>query len=128
MNNPCGNLQRAVHPLMKCQVERGARCLRAVGRLLFLLSVNTNPVDNMPYRFLKIQDNQPKEKTTLCEAGTLEGQTQNVAKQNRRVEGEIKDKQEAAIWFFVFFLSFLCVIRGCRNKKLIGAPAALFGG
>lgn len=89
---------------MKCQVECGARCLRAVGRLLFLMSVNTNPMDNMPYRFLKIQDNQPKETATLCKAGTLKRQTQNVAKQNRRVEGEIKDKQEAAISDFFYFL------------------------
>lgn len=105
LNNPCGNLQRAVHPLMKCQVERGARCLHAVGRLLFLLSVNANPVDNMPYRFLQIQDNQAKETTTLCDAGTLRGQSQNVAKQNRRVEGGIKDKQEAAISVFYFIFS-----------------------
>lgn len=25
LNNPCGNLQRAVHPLMKCQVDRGGQ-------------------------------------------------------------------------------------------------------
>lgn len=58
---------------MKRQVERRARCLRAVGRLLFLMSVNTNVVDNVLFRFLKIQDNQPKETTTSREAGTLKG-------------------------------------------------------
>lgn len=40
---------------MKSQVERGARCLRAVGRLLFLVSVNNIGVANTPLRFLKFK-------------------------------------------------------------------------
>lgn len=37
------------------------------------MSVNTNPMDSVLFRFLKIQDNQPKETTTSREAGTLMG-------------------------------------------------------